>query len=78
MARAKSAVLTTADKKAVIKDLKAKSKAVEAAVKGSNKAQDQAAKAFIKANAAHDKAHTKLVNEAAKLKAELDAIAAAA
>lgn len=77
MARAKSAVLSAADKRAVIKDLKAKAKEANAAVKAAEKAKALAAKTFEKAQATAEKELAKLTKAADKLNSELAAITGA-
>lgn len=78
MARVKSAVLSPTDKKAVIKDLKGKLKVVNAAIKAKEKAQATADKNHAKESAARAKELDRLNKDAAKLQAQLDAIASVA
>lgn len=78
MARAKSAVLSAADKRAVIKDMKAKLKAAELQLKVEAKAKAAAAKAFEKDTGVRDKTLAKLEKTVAKAKADLAAVAPAA
>ena len=76
MARANSIVLTPAEKKAVVANLKAELKAAQAV----NKELTAAGKVVVKARAAEDKEFGKLVKDAekvlAKAQASLDAAVA--
>lgn len=83
MARAQSAVLSAADKKAVVADLKTKVKEANDALKAHDKNAAAAAKAFaatVKANekaaTAADKARDKLLKAQSKAYAALEAATA--
>mgnify|MGYP001249571125 CR=1 FL=1 len=77
MARAPSAVLSPADKKNVIKNLKAQLKDATDGIKALNKSSAVAQKAHDKLLAANIKDSGKLEKVAAKLQADLNAMAPA-
>jgi hypothetical protein len=77
MARAKSAILSPADKRAVLKDLKTRFKAATSEAKVGQKAYDVAEKAHDKAQAAAAKVNIKASLTASKLEDEIKAIEAA-
>jgi hypothetical protein len=68
MARAKSAILSPADKRAVLKDLKTRFKAATSEAKVGQKAYDVAEKAHDKAQAAAAKVNIKRASRLANLK----------
>jgi hypothetical protein len=70
MARAKSAVLSPAEKKAAIKTAKDAVKALNAKIKADNKAHAAVVKAYDKQAAADQKALVKLEAEVASLTGE--------
>lgn len=77
MARAKSSVLSPDDKKAVVKDLKAKIKEAQTAIKGLEKSQLAFDKAYNKESSTRAKMLAKLYAHVDKLNTQLEAVSAA-